>query len=43
MGAQKSYRPSGGFSEYLYHQVGEAIVADGISGKVRLTRLIMYI
>lgn len=34
MGAQKSYRPSGGFSEYLYHQVGEAIVADGMSGKV---------
>ena len=34
MGAQKSYRPSGGFSEYLYHQVGETIVADGISGKV---------
>jgi len=34
MGGQNSYLPSGGFLEYLYHQVGETITANGISGKV---------
>ena len=34
MGGQNSYLPSGGFSEYLYHQVGETITANGVSGKV---------
>jgi hypothetical protein len=34
MGGQRSYLESGGFSEYLYHQVGETITANGISGKV---------
>lgn len=26
--------PTGGFSEYLYHQIGDTITANGISGKV---------
>lgn len=34
MGGQSAYIPSGGFKEYLYHQVGETITADGIAGKV---------
>lgn len=34
MGAQRSYLPSGGFKEYLYHQIGDTITANGISGKV---------
>lgn len=34
MGGQRSYLSSGGFSEYLYHQVGETITANGVSGKV---------
>ncbi len=34
MGGQHSYLPSGGFKEYLYHQIGETITANGISGKV---------
>jgi len=34
MGGQSSYLPTGGFQEYLYHQVGETITAGGITGKV---------
>lgn len=34
MGGQRTLLPSGGFREYLYHQVGETITANGISGKV---------
>ena len=34
MGGQRSYLPSGGFKEYLYHQVGDTITANGISGKI---------
>lgn len=35
MGMQRLYNESGGFSEYLYHQVGETIVAsNGVEGKV---------
>ena len=34
MGGQNSYIPSGGFKEYLYHQIGDTITANGLSGKV---------
>lgn len=34
MGGQRSYLPSGGFKEYLYHQVGDTITANSISGKI---------
>ncbi len=34
MGGQKQYNKSGGFSQYLYHQIGETIVAGGVSAKV---------
>lgn len=35
MGLQKLYLDSGGFSSYLYHQVGEVITAsNGVSGKI---------
>lgn len=34
MGAQQLYQSSGGFKEYLYHQVGDTISANGITGKV---------
>lgn len=34
MGAQRSYLTSGGFREYLYHQIGDTITANGLSGKV---------
>ncbi len=34
MGKQSSYIPSGGFKEYVYHQVGATITANGLSGKV---------
>ncbi len=31
MGVQRSYLPSGGFKEYLYHQIGNMTIID--SGK----------
>jgi len=34
MGGQKSYIGGGGFSEYLYRQVGETISAGDTEGKV---------
>lgn len=34
MGGQREYIKSGGFSEYLYHQVGETLFSNGVSGKV---------
>lgn len=34
MGNQRQYLKSGGFSEYLYQQVGETIIADGVIGKI---------
>ena len=34
MGGQREYIKSGGFSEYLYHQVGETLSFNGVSGKV---------
>lgn len=35
MGNGREYLPSGGFSQYLYHQVGETITAsNGVQGKV---------
>lgn len=34
MGGQKAYISSGGFKEYLYHQIGETITANGVTGKV---------
>lgn len=35
MGMQRLYYDSGGFSKYLYHQVGETIIAsNGIEGKI---------
>lgn len=34
MGGQRAYIPSGGFKEYLYHQIGDTITANGLSGKV---------
>lgn len=34
MGGQRAYVNSGGFNEYLYHQVGETVTANGVSGKV---------
>lgn len=35
MGDFANYLPSGGFSQYLYHDVGEVITADnGVQGKV---------
>ena len=34
MGGQNYYKAEGGFSQYLYHQVGEIISANGISAKV---------
>lgn len=34
MGGQREYIKSGGFSEYLYHQVGETLSSNGVSGKV---------
>lgn len=34
MGGQREYIKSGGFSEYLYHQVGETLSSNGVSGKI---------
>lgn len=34
MGGQNYYKAEGGFSQFLYHQVGEIISANGISAKV---------
>lgn len=34
MGGHKQYQSGGGFDQYLYHQVGEIISANGISAKV---------
>lgn len=34
MGGESKYIPEGGFTEYIYHQVGETISANGVSGKV---------
>lgn len=34
MGNQRQYNPSGGFSDYKYHSVGDVIKADGLTGKV---------
>lgn len=34
MGGQKQYNKLGGFSQYLYHQVGDTIEADGVKAKV---------
>lgn len=35
MGDFKSYKPSGGFDQYLYYQIGETITADnGMQGKI---------
>jgi len=34
MGGVSAYLDTGGFSEYLYHQVGDVISANGVSGKV---------
>ena len=34
MGGHKQYLSGGGFEQYLYHQVGEIISANGISAKV---------
>ena len=35
MGDFKNYNSSGGFDEYLYHQVGDTITAsNGLQGKV---------
>jgi len=34
MGGQRAYLKSGGFDEYLYHQIGEVISTNGMSGKV---------
>lgn len=35
MGNSREYIKSGGFSQYLYHQVGEAITAsNGVQGKI---------
>lgn len=38
MGGFKKYNPEGGFSEYLYHQVGESITVGGVTAKV-ITRI----
>lgn len=34
MGGYKKFKAEGGFSEYLYHQVGESVTANGITAKV---------
>lgn len=34
MGGQREYIPSRGFTEYLYHQIGDTLTANGVSGKV---------
>lgn len=34
MGGLRKYNPEGGFSEYLYHQVGDSVTANGITAKV---------
>jgi len=34
MGGQRSYLKTGGFTEFLYHQVGEIVSAGGVEGKV---------
>lgn len=35
MGNSREYTKSGGFSQYLYHQVGETITAsNGVQGKI---------
>ncbi len=34
MGSAKSFNPSGGFSDYEYHQIGETLYIDGFRGKV---------
>jgi len=34
MGGQKQYNKTGGFSNYLYRQVGETISSNGLVGKV---------
>ncbi len=34
MGGQREYIPSKGFTEYLYHQIGDTLTANGVSGKV---------
>lgn len=36
MGNGRQYNPGGGFSDYLYHSVGDVIQADGLTGKVLL-------
>lgn len=38
MGGFRKYNPEGGFSEYLYHQVGETVSANGITAKI-VTRI----
>lgn len=34
MGTQKLYNKSGGFNQYLYHQIGDTIEDNGLKGKV---------
>lgn len=34
MGGEKTYNPEGGFTEQLYYQVGDAIEAGGLTGKI---------
>lgn len=34
MGGHKQYQSGGGFSQYLYHQEGDIISANGLSAKV---------
>ena len=34
MGGQNYFNAEGGFSRYLYHQVGEPILINGIHAKV---------
>lgn len=34
MGGQNYYKAEGGFTQYLYHQVGDIISANGVSAKV---------
>lgn len=38
MGGFKKYNPEGGFSEYLYRQVGDSVTANGITAKL-VTRI----
>ncbi len=40
MGNEKLYNPEGGFKEYLYTTVGEAVVINGYRCRIQQKRMI---